>query len=97
MKIAVVSSTALLTTPWGSLHHMPLPAPSALAQGLVSSYRLIGRLQQAHQAEGSAEEWQSVMRIITHAAAARARTFGPSVTTMSRPSTMCSKAPLRAR
>ena len=25
MKIAVVSSTALLTTPWSSLHHMPLP------------------------------------------------------------------------
>lgn len=74
MKIAVVSSTALLTTPWGSLHHMPRPAPSDLAQDLVRSYRLIGRLQQAHQAEGSAEEWQSVMRIITDAAAARART-----------------------
>ncbi|MFC4506679.1 MULTISPECIES: hypothetical protein [Streptomyces] len=74
MKIAVVSSTALLTTPWGSLHHMPLPAPSDLAQDLVRSYRLIGRLQQAHQAEGSAEEWQSVMRTITDAAAARART-----------------------
>ena len=74
MKIAVVSSTALLTTPWSSLHHMPLPAPSDLAQDLVGSYRLIGRLQQAHQAEGSAEEWQSAMRIITDAAAARART-----------------------
>ncbi|MGW3974243.1 hypothetical protein ACWEFD_33740 [Streptomyces ardesiacus] len=74
MKIAVVSSTALLTTPWSSIHHMPLPAPSDLAQDLVRSYRLIGRLQQAHQTEGSAEEWQSAMRIITDAAAARVRT-----------------------
>ncbi|MFJ8027830.1 hypothetical protein [Streptomyces sp. NPDC096311] len=74
MKIAVVSSTALLTTSWSSLHHMLLPAPSDLAQDLVRSYRLIGRLQQAHQPEGSAEEWQSAMRIITGAAATRART-----------------------
>lgn len=74
MKIAVASSTTLLTTPWSSLHHMPLPAPSDLAQDLVRSYRLIGRLQQAHQAEGTAEEWQFAMRIITDAAAARART-----------------------
>lgn len=74
MKIALVSSTALLTTPWGSLHHMPIPAPSELAQDLVRSYRLIGRLQQVHQTEGSAEEWQSARRIITDAAAARART-----------------------
>ncbi|MFC8125452.1 hypothetical protein [Streptomyces sp. NPDC057302] len=73
MKIAIVGSTALLTTPWSSLHHMPLPAPSVLAQDLVRSYRLIGRLQQAHQTEGSAEEWQSAMRIITEAAAARVR------------------------
>lgn len=74
MKIAVVSSDALLTTPWCSLHHMPLPAPSDLAQDLVRSYRLLKRLQQVHQAEGSAEEWQSAMRIIAAAAAARART-----------------------
>lgn len=47
---------------------------SNVPQGLVLSYRLIGRLQQAHQAEGSAEEWQSAMRIITDAAAVRART-----------------------
>lgn len=74
MKIAVVSSDALLTTPWSSLHHMPLPAPSDLAQDLVRSYRLLKRLQQSHQAEGSAEEWQSAMRIIADAAAARAKT-----------------------
>ncbi|MDX3020020.1 hypothetical protein [Streptomyces acidiscabies] len=73
MKIAVVSSTALLATPWSSLHHMPLPAPSDLAQDLVRSYRLIGLLQQAHPTEGSPEEWQSAMRIITDAASARAK------------------------
>ncbi|MFE6939582.1 hypothetical protein [Streptomyces chartreusis] len=74
MKIAVVSSTVLLTTPWSSLHHTPLPAPSDLAQDLVRSYRLIERLQQSHREEGSVEEWQSAMRIITDAAAARAKT-----------------------
>ncbi|MFG3403673.1 hypothetical protein [Streptomyces sp. NPDC048142] len=74
MKIAVVGSAALLTTPWSSLHHMPLPAPSDLAQDLVRSYRLLKRIQKSYQEEGSAEEWQSVMRIITDAAAARART-----------------------
>ncbi|MGW6605854.1 hypothetical protein [Streptomyces sp. NPDC055036] len=73
MKVAVVCSAALLTAPWSSLHHMPLPAPSDLAQDLVRSYRLLKRLQQSYQAEGSAEEWQSAMRIITDAAAARAR------------------------
>ncbi|MFE5859764.1 hypothetical protein [Streptomyces virginiae] len=73
MKIAVVSSTALLTTPWRSLHHMPLPGPSDLAQDLVRSYRLLKRLQQSHQVEGSEGEWQSALRIITDAAAARAR------------------------
>lgn len=74
MKIAIVSSAALLTTPWSSLHHMPLPPPSALAQDLVRSYRLLKRLRQSCQAEGSEEEWQSAMRIITDASAARART-----------------------
>ncbi|WP_327357757.1 hypothetical protein [Streptomyces sp. NBC_01304] len=74
VKTVVVSSAELLTAPWSSLHHMPLPAPSDLAQDLVRSHRLIGRLQQAHETEGSAEEWQSAMRIITDTAAARART-----------------------
>ncbi|WP_405824135.1 hypothetical protein OG705_28950 [Streptomyces sp. NBC_00838] len=74
MKVAFVSLAALLTTPWSSLHHMPLPAPSDLAQDLVRSYRLLKRLQQSNQAVGSAEEWQSALRIITDAAATRART-----------------------
>ncbi|MFJ5071722.1 hypothetical protein ACIQC7_35430 [Kitasatospora sp. NPDC088556] len=73
MKIAVVSSAELLTTPWSSLHHMPLPAPSDLARDLVRSHRLLKRLQQAHQTEGTAHEWQSAMRIVTGAAAARAK------------------------
>ncbi|MCM2392605.1 hypothetical protein [Streptomyces albipurpureus] len=74
MKIAVVSSAALLTRPWNSLHHMPLPAPSDLVQDLVRSHRLLKRLQQSYQAEGTTDEWQSAMRIVTDAAAARART-----------------------
>ncbi|KAB7835714.1 hypothetical protein [Streptomyces mobaraensis] len=73
MKTTIVSSAALLTSPWSSVHHMPLPGPSGLAQDLMRSYRLIERLRQSHQAEGSAEEWQSVLQIITDAAAARAR------------------------
>ncbi|MBK3583336.1 hypothetical protein JHN49_06230 [Streptomyces sp. MBT57] len=73
MKIAAVRSSALLTTPWSSLHHMPLPAPSDLARDLVRSNRLLKRLQQSKKAEGSAQEWQSAMRIITDAAAARVR------------------------
>ncbi|MFK0179592.1 hypothetical protein ACIQVR_26900 [Streptomyces xanthochromogenes] len=74
MKIAIVSSAALLTTPWNSLHHMPLPGPSDLAQDLVRSHRLLNRLQQTHRTEATADEWQSAMRIITDAAAARAGT-----------------------
>ncbi|NEA15431.1 hypothetical protein [Streptomyces halstedii] len=74
MKIAIVISAALVTTPWNSLHHMPLPAPNDLAQDLVRSHRLLERLQQTHRAEGTADEWQSAMRIVTDAAAVRART-----------------------
>ncbi|MFD8609500.1 hypothetical protein [Streptomyces sp. NPDC059631] len=74
MQIAVVRSTALLTAPWSSLHHLPLPAPSDLAQDLVRSHHLIRRLEREHRAEGSAEEWKSAMRIIADAVEVRART-----------------------